>query len=378
MMLRTSSKLRFGMAPVALFILILSPSLAHGQTASEFVDKANAARSNLDFESAFDNADKAVAADSMLWTAYVARAENRYYRDKKRGIGYENETDKGEWHKMLDDYLKAAELSGQNYEVYNKLDIFMIFMLEKGPPEKPEVKLFNELNRKARAFYSSQILANPNHTCAQAALARFEDFGVRRKALQAAIDKFDGTNGRKCSAEAAASMTQQLISKGDIEEAKTYYKLSLQIDSTTSYMLVDLEALGINTNTVSAVSQSPKPTPVAETRPTPTPISAAEAEQQAKLDEFFKDVNRMRDEVDALIADAKDAMKKLLKASQEDLKYGTSTVNLYTGTRRRAQTQLDTIHKKYRDLIRKYESSIPSTFINELKKLDRSLPETVD
>lgn len=362
---------------------------ANAQSSAELVEKAKTAIENNQFDLAIAESTKAIAIDSKNWAAYQVRGLARKKRAEASKTGFVTVAEKAEWQSIFDDYAKSASLSDQDMSAYDEFRMFMIklsFSADLGAyGGHPEI--FKEFRPKEIAYYRSLIAANPNNVCAYAFIPRSGTDEENRRLTKLGVEKFDGLHGKACSASAALEAASNIaFEAGDREAnkkaAKRYYAIALERNPTITWVYDAMKDEAIDKafakadQLSSGVSSTPTPTPTPALEQRP-PVNE-EAALEARVDEFLKEYNRTMDEVAPLMADATNAMKKLLKASQEDLKYGTSTVNLYTGTRRRAQTQLDTIHGKYRGLIRKYEGSIPSMFINEVKKLDRSLPETVD
>ena len=368
----------------AFFVAFAMTNLANGQTASEYLEKTKAARNDLDFATAFEYANKAVEADKSLWTAYLARAENRYYRDKKRGIGYETESDKAEWQLMIADHLKAAELSSQNFGAYDKLILFLVFMHEKGPTDKPEVMLFKTLNERANTYYTEQISSNPTDVCAYYGLGFFQELDQSRKTYHLAIDKFDGIHGRKCSAEAAASLAKRLLSadgnkETNLAEAKEFYALSLKIDPTVSYTASDTDAFGGKLNVQAASGPYVAPTPNAADAKTPkTDTSAQQASNSGQsgpplLESAYRN---LKNNLTPIVDDLNLQMDKLIKAKVDDAKSGFHLSGMYTGTRRKVQEDLDEIHRLCRNFLSDWEYMASEPAVKRVKELESSYPTT--
>lgn len=388
--LQIRSNLRLAIAPVAFCILILATASNYGQTAAEFVQKAKASLESNQFDAAIVESTKAISLDSKNWTAYMTRGVARKRHAEERKTGITTTVEKSEWNSVFDDLAKAAELSDQDLSAYME---FYIFELKSwaGREFSGNPVFAESIRQKVGAFYAARIAENPHNVCARTFLIRNASPSELIRKWIPAVENFDNIHGGQCVGLAATRIAENLkYESGDREfnkkEAKRYYAIALKADprlTSPSDDAIDTafaDAAPKASSHIPTATPSPVPTStsVAEAQPTTPMVSAGEAARNARLDEFLKEYDRTMDGVAPLRADALNAMKKLLKASEEDLKYGTRTVNLYTGTKRRAQTQLDTIHRKYRDLIRKYEGTIPSIFINEVKKLDRSLPETVD
>lgn len=361
-----------------LILMIMAASMTigvFGQSASDYVAKANMARSNLDFAAAFEYANSAVNADSNYWPAYLARAENRYYRDRKRGIGVESDADKAEWRMILDDHLKAADLSRQTFQPYDKLILFLVFMRETGPPEKPAVKLGNDLIVRADAFYETQIATNSHNVCAYYAQGFFRDLAGKRKPYQAAIDQFDGSNGRKCSAEAAASMAKALLNNPEsLAEARQYYATAKRIDDSVSFTESDAFAL-------TGVGSKPAPITTAKQPvqpPTSTPAPSAPAPDVPEWwDRFQADFLTLSNDFRTAKREYDAAMKTLQKAINDDAKYGMSLSGMYTGTRRKAQTSLDEMHRLLRGFIARWSHLPANDVIDQVRQWEREAPDKV-
>lgn len=94
-------------------------------------------------------------------------------------------------------------------------------------------------------------------------------------------------------------------------------------------------------------------------------------------DEMQAEYNQLISDLRAADAEYDSAIKKLQRAYEADARNGTTANTFYRGTRARAQRQLDFVHSRIKNFLRKYDKNLPASIREELEDWDDRVPTTV-
>lgn len=333
----------------------------------------------MDYDKAINDFSKAIKINPKYQSAYNLRGLSYGNRNLTLKMRYKTLAEKSEWEKVISDFQKSAELSNQNFEVYEKLNKFLddlaYIQINDERPAPGVVFNTDPISNVWRArnikYFESLIAVNPKNACAYLFLSNnLVMKGTKTPYYEKAVNNFDGKNGARCSAEAAFNLgrdleftAQQLSTAFDdakkLEsintrvEAVKYFKLALQIDpnwtyptdwvNSTTAKLEEMRALRNSINNSPRISDSGSGSSVERSNT---------SKPKAALDPYK--IQKANEEYDRMHTGLEADMKEYIRAFEKLRKADPNLRSLYKGTqyklhqsRRNASESVEKFIKEY-------------------------------